>query len=100
DCDILIHEVMPGKPPSQFLIDAHPNKSAEELVNMMGHSSPRQVGEVAHSTNAKNLILNHLPPEIPSDLKDKLAENYNKNTIISEDLMKIKLQNNGEIVYE
>lgn len=91
DCDILIHEVMAGKPPSQFLTEANPEKSAEELVNMMGHCSPRQVGQIAQASNAKKLMLIHLTPELPHDLTEQIGAYYDGEIEMTEDLMVTEL---------
>ncbi|MGJ9384154.1 MBL fold metallo-hydrolase [Salipaludibacillus sp. CF4.18] len=92
DCDVLIHEVMAGKPPSKFLQEARPELNAEQLVNLMGHCSPRQVGEIARDTNPKKLALIHLAPNLPDDLIDQVAEYYKGSIEITEDLSEIDLE--------
>lgn len=89
DCDVLIHEVFPGKPSPRFLTESRPELSAEELVNEMGHCSPRQVGIIAGEAKPKRLVLNHLPPNLPENLVDQIAENFDGEIQISEDLMEI-----------
>ncbi|MDQ0257076.1 ribonuclease BN (tRNA processing enzyme) [Evansella vedderi] len=89
NCDLLIHEVFPGKPSPRFLTEAHPDLSAEELVNMMGHCSPRQVGEIAQESQPKKLLLNHLPPNLPDDLIEQIKVKFEGEVQISHDLMEI-----------
>ena len=89
DCDLLIHEVFPGKPSPRFLTEARPELSAEELVNMMGHCSPRQVGKIAQESKPQKLILNHLPPNLPNDLIEQVNEEFDGDVQIAYDLMEI-----------
>lgn len=91
NCDLLIHEVMPVKPPSRFLQAGHPDLTEEELINMMGHSTPSQVGIIAKQTNPKKLCLIHLMEGEHKDRLQAIADEYDGPIVISEDLMEIEI---------
>ncbi|MBM4764847.1 MBL fold metallo-hydrolase [Bacillus sp. B15-48] len=97
NCDLLIHEVFPGKPSPRLLRENNPDLTAEELVNKMGHCSPRQVGQIAQEAQPKMLMLNHLPPVLPNDLIEQVKAYFNGDVMIAKDLMEIDVHMDSKI---
>lgn len=56
-----------------------------------GHLVSRECGEIAKKANVKKLVLSHLYPTSPEEIRLKETKEIFPNTILAEDLMEIKI---------
>ena len=88
DADALVHEVFVS------LEFDEKRMSKETILNVRDyHTSPKEIGEIANIAKVKKLILTHFVPPIfdENELITNIAESYNGQIIIGEDLMSVEI---------
>lgn len=60
-------------------------------MKQKGHLIPKECGSIAKNARVKKLVITHLYPATPDKIRLSQTKKIFKNTILAEDLMKIKI---------
>ena len=95
DATYLVHEVM-YTPAVDEMVKRRPNATRLVTSIKSHHTSAEDVGRIAHTANAKSLVLNHFVPADDKSLTDQLwmdavGKTFSGKVIIGKDLLQLPL---------
>jgi ribonuclease BN (tRNA processing enzyme) len=92
DCDLLVHEAIFPAPQGKTGQPASPRATNPDYMRL-SHTTPQEVGSVAHDAGARSVVLSHISPaDLPDEqCKAAVSTNYRGPVSVASDLRRFPL---------